>query len=1332
MIYSFCKHTININVSRFHFFPCLIIIIICWLSLLSTSCGMTNQSTDKLQCLQWNCRSKNNFDYLKDFLVCNSFHVIALQSLNCKRSVLPKLDGYFFPPVIDYNYFHNKVQVATYFSCQTDYTVVKSPAFSKKSRLYSCCASIDLENTKLNVVNCYYPEGVSKGDADWLENLENSKDWIIMGDFNAHHILWEIDSVCYRQNSHLANVITQSPLSLLNDGSITRIADRNDQNSSAIDLTLISPKFLLLSCWSTVQSPLGSDHLPIIILINSSPKLRSFIKTGSKYVVDKADWSKFQKSLESSCGMSINYENANLEETYHQLRTAIIKAADDAIPKSEPSASTLHPKVKRNPWWNIYCKEAVKSKTRAFKAWIKSRKNNNAEVTRNLHNQYKKENINCNRVIAYAKQQYFKSYITDKVHTCKDTVKLWKEVAKMKGIYNLPEPSLTTDTGDVNSAQDKSEVFVKLFSKVSNSDSLPEVERNRRQTVENEFLHEHEMSVDNKEEFFNHDLTMQELNFALKSIKGSKVATGKDPISYVMMKHFPDAFKEILLRFFQLCWKCGKIPKDWKEAVVIPIHKPGKPKKNPSSYRPIALTPHLGKLFERIVKNRLEHFCDKNNIIPIFQAGFRKGRGVTDHTVRLASHIKKGLARRHSTLATFYDIHKAYDSVWHFKLLSKLKKIGVGGNLYNFIKDFLSGRSIQVRVRDILSGKKYVDMGVPQGSVISPLLFSIMLHDIKEVDTDKSYISLYADDIALWETLPYNFNKNKKKREKSIKKYQESVNKIILYLNLCGFSLSADKTVFVIFTRQNIAFTGVSASYILVNGVHIYPSKTAKFLGIIFHYKLLWHSHITYITEKARKKFSLIKVLSGEHWANNGKNLVHIALAVVRSVLSYGKEVYFSAPKSDLHKIVSIDTMALKLALGLPRWASISLTYKEAGVLPILDNNLLLTSKYVVKAKQNKNSVSDVLDESILVCKKIKNKYAYQSIHDYIFPLFKDFDFTSRCSNLSENVIHPYPPWLLEPAHFWYSYSPFSKNENANIIAETAKEIISTRFQSYFKIYTDGSVNVENHVGAAFVIPEFNICKRYSLPVGSSIFAAELVAILTALSFVSSMPSPPLRVLILSDSKSSLVALDSIGTSERPELINEIRYLIHQLVTRGSDVQLLWVPSHTSLRGNHMADSCAKEAARGLNSQTFVLKPSVSEIFSKLKNAAWEKWKTNYMEQYSDKNHWDFSCPSKHYYVFPGSIPEKNMFHRLRTNSWLGRYLRPSPLCSCGQNLDINHLVFNCEINSDYFSVLLDNLNTLNLPISLKSVLMPLDENNWTFSLLLIRLIKGHQLGRYF
>ena len=137
-------------------------------------------------------------------------------------------------------------------------------------------------------------------------------------------------------------------------------------------------------------------------------------------------------------------------------------------------------------------------------------------------------------------------------------------------------------------------------------------------------------------------------------------------------------------------------------------------------------------------------------MIPLCQAGFRTGRGVSDHLVRLGAHVRRARLRRRALYSCFFDVRRAYDTVWHGRLLRKIKEVGLSGQMYNFVKAFLSKRTFQVRWKGALSNSQRLDMGVPQGSVIAPLLFSIMLYDINKIQKHDAIITLYADDLAIW------------------------------------------------------------------------------------------------------------------------------------------------------------------------------------------------------------------------------------------------------------------------------------------------------------------------------------------------------------------------------------------------------------------------------------------------------------------------------------------------------------------------------------------------------------------------------------------------------
>ena len=188
-------------------------------------------------------------------------------------------------------------------------------------------------------------------------------------------------------------------------------------------------------------------------------------------------------------------------------------------------------------------------------------------------------------------------------------------------------------------------------------------------------------------------------------------------------------------------------------------------------------------MYERVIKNRLEYHCESKKVFPVCQAGFRRGWGVTDHLVKLGEHVGRAIGRRKILLTCFFGISRAYDQVWHAKLLQKLDEIGISGNMYNYIRSFLSDRSMQVRWKGATSTTKGVVMGVPRGSVITPLLFNIMVHDVDTAVKGKVVLTMYADDLAIWtDTHIRRLHTNSSCVKHSMKLFQEAVDGVIHFM----------------------------------------------------------------------------------------------------------------------------------------------------------------------------------------------------------------------------------------------------------------------------------------------------------------------------------------------------------------------------------------------------------------------------------------------------------------------------------------------------------------------------------------------------------------------
>ena len=333
-------------------------------------------------------------------------------------------------------------------------------------------------------------------------------------------------------------------------------------------------------------------------------------------------------------------------------------------------------------------------------------------------------------------------------------------------------------------------------------------------------------------------LTLRELEEALKKMKQKK-APGPDGITNEMLKHLGPGAKRTLLRIYNLSWSTGTVPTIWKEAVIRPIPKKGKDKRDPSSYRPTSLLSCVGKLLERITNKRLIWHLESNSVLASTQTGYRQFRSTEDQLALLTQDIEDAFQEKKKVLAVFFDLSKAFDKVWKEGLLLKLLRAGVHGKMYKWLSDFLFNRTARVKLDGTISRQVKLRKGVLQGGVVSPTLLLVYMNDITTTVLRHVSNTLHADDFAIWCAEEHTTT--------AVHCIQNTINEVCSWTESWALQLNATKTVSTLFTLS----TAKEKVSLKLNNQPVPQTEMPTFLGVTLDTRLTWKPHFEAVEAKA-------------------------------------------------------------------------------------------------------------------------------------------------------------------------------------------------------------------------------------------------------------------------------------------------------------------------------------------------------------------------------------------------------------------------------------------------------------------------------------------------
>jgi hypothetical protein len=439
--------------------------------------------------------------------------------------------------------------------------------------------------------------------------------------------------------------------------------------------------------------------------------------------------------------------------------------------------------------------------------------------------------------------------------------------------------------------------------------------------------------------FTNSPVTHSEILDVIKSLQ-SKNSTDFNGLSASLIKQISYQIANPLKHIINLSLSSSIVPTQLKIAKVIPVFKSGD-RRSMDNYRPISLLSIFSKILEKVVCNRLCSFLETNNILSGAQFGFRPGHSTVHPMVHFVNHVSKALNNKEHSIAIFCDLRKAFDSCDHEILLRKLSGVGIRGDTLAWFRNYLSNRQQFVTISGHNSSLKLIKLGVPQGSILGPILFLLYINDLPQ--SSLLYDLLFADDTTLYASGP--------DLPDLISFVNTEFQKICLYFRQNKLALHPAKTQFALFSNSRDARDSVITIFANNNNpgnndptlctplerIHSSSQLPAiKFLGVYFDTDLNFKHHVKTICTRVSRALYMLRTCKNFLSANSLKPLYY---SLVHCHLVYGNHIWGCANSSVLTELFRKQKAAVRLISNSGYRAHTEPIFKSLNILrtPIIN-----------------------------------------------------------------------------------------------------------------------------------------------------------------------------------------------------------------------------------------------------------------------------------------------------------------------------------------------------------------------------------------------------------
>ena len=665
--------------------------------------------------------------------------------------------------------------------------------------IFSCYRNPDLDDS---IYDCLLDRMAAVQEADVKACF------VFAGDFNAHHVEW-LNSVSATDNHGVA-ALDFSTIS----GCEQLVNVPTHRSGNPLDLVFTDVPGIV-SC--RVNPPLGSsDHCTLKINAELNQIVPDVTYSRKVYLKSRADWPGIQQDL-SELDWGNLYKDPNVIEN---LNIHLARIIDRRIP-----SRILKSRLKDKPWFNAECKLVYQEKQEAYNLW----RNNRSQF---LWDNFVYSRRHAQQIYERVEKEYNDS-VKEILLSCGDDHRWWATFkSSLLGVESGLPPLLRSDGTSIYSPKEKAELLSEVFKSKQCGEplALPP-------------------SCSPKPELTSMAFRSKEVKALLLDLDNYG---GIDPngLFPVFFKKTADFIAPKLATIFRKLVRLASFPSIWRTGNIAALPKGFSPSSFPSEYRPISITPILSKVFERLLSKRLSRYVEQKRLLPSLQFGFRRGLGTCDALLTISTYLQKALDVGSEVRMVGLDFSAAFDRVNHVALVHKLKLLGVGGAFINILEEFLLDRTQRVCIDGQFSSFSNVVSGVPQGSVLGPLLFIIYTSDMWKGLENK--LVAYADDATLLATVP-----SPHARSNVAESINRDLNRINEWCRVWGMKLNPAKTQSMIVGRSRTLVP--SHPDLIIDGTVVSNSDCFKILGVTFDKKLTFEKHIRGIATSVSRKLGMLR-----------------------------------------------------------------------------------------------------------------------------------------------------------------------------------------------------------------------------------------------------------------------------------------------------------------------------------------------------------------------------------------------------------------------------------------------------------------------------------------